>query len=385
VVNPPLGGIAIGDVPLQLVDASKSLEMTPNGIPMGVVKFRGWQLHRISPLPPEFTGHAAYLIRSNYEFDIEPGVPAPSTASVRFEFPAGDFAVVDVVPRRVTESTGEVAYELDQQLNFVRRNGNSSWSPGAATATVELPPMLPVIAGYGPGATTVGWDHTGTVPAGTHTGYFVLRAAHDATAAKVVARATYDVRMPREDRLKPSARPDAFVIPLPAEPTGPAFVDTAATARPGGPRVFVSYAWDSPAHLDAVDRLVALLCAHGVAVRFDRDGDEVRRNWELWTSTEMSRADFVLVVASPVYLAASRGELPPDRHRGVRSEFERLADLHHRYRDEWTRKLLPVVLPGRSSDEIPLSFLPGIGNYYEVPAFTEDGAAALLRALGVPR
>lgn len=373
VVNPPHGDTLIGDVPLYLVDSSKSLEMAPNGIPMGLVKFHGWQIHRLSPAPRGFTGHA-YLVRVNYEFAIEPGVPAPVMATVRFAFPDKDFAVVDVVPLRVTESTTEMSYELNQQLNFVRRNGNpSSWP------TAELPPMLPRIAGYGPGATKVGWDHTETVPAGAHTGYFVLRALSDASVVKVVAEATYDVRMPAADRLKPTSRADAFEIPLPADL--PASPDVVPATSAGGPRVFVSYAWDSPTHLADVDRLTALLARRGVTVHLDRDGEKGRRNWERWTNEHIERADHVLVIASPAYLAASRGELPPDRHRGVRSEFDRLADLQHRRRDEYTRKILPVVLPGHSSDEIPLTFLPGIGTYYKVTDFTPEGAAGLLEAL----
>lgn len=361
-------------MPLQLVDASKSLEMAPNGIPMGLVKFRGWQLSGISPLPPGFAGHAAYLVRANYEFAIEPGVPAPAVATVRFTFPDDDFAVVDVVPRRVHESTAELSYELNQQLNFVRRNGNTSAWP-----TAELPPMLPTIAGYGPGATQVGWDHTRTVPAGAHTGYFVLRALTGATAVKVIATATYDVRMPATDRLKPTYRADAFTVPLPGHP--PAVPAPPPSTR--GPRVFVSYAWDSAAHLADVDRLTAVLADHGVDVRIDRDGFNARRNWERWTNEQFLRADHILVIASRKYLAVSGDGLPHDQHRGVRSEYDRLVDLQHRHRDEYTRKILPVVLPGHTSEEIPLSFLPGINTYYEVNAFTPAGAKSLLEALGV--
>jgi hypothetical protein len=131
----------------------------------------------------------------------------------------------------------------------------------------------------------------------------------------------------------------------------------------------------------AVAELCQFLAAKGVDVRFDQQDPHQRRNWERWTNTEMRRADFVLLIASPGYLAVSEDSLPDDERRGVRSEYERLADLHHLHRTEWTKKILPVVLPGRSPGEIPLSFLPGTGDYYEVPSITDEGAAGLLRVL----
>jgi hypothetical protein len=108
---------------------------------------------------------------------------------------------------------------------------------------------------------------------------------------------------------------------------------------------------------------------------------DTRRNWDEWTTTQILRSDYVIVIASPAYRAAGDGTLPKGRHLGVRSEYQRLADLLHRYRDEWTKKLLPVVLPERSVDEIPLTFLPGTGDYYRVESFTPDGAASLLQVL----
>lgn len=109
---------------------------------------------------------------------------------------------------------------------------------------------------------------------------------------------------------------------------------------------------------------------------------EHRRNWDEWTTTQILRTDYVIVVASPAYRAVGDGELTDStRHRGIRSEYSRLADLLHRQRDQWTKKLLPVVLPGRRPDEIPLAFLPAIADYYVVPAFTLDAAAELLKVL----
>jgi hypothetical protein len=63
------------------------------------------------------------------------------------------------------------------------------------------------------------------------------------------------------------------------------------------------------------------------------------------------------------------------------SEYERLAELRYRDRDTWTKKILPVILPGQSRDDIPLSFLPSIADYYEITSLSAAGAADLLKVL----
>ena len=85
--------------------------------------------------------------------------------------------------------------------------------------------------------------------------------------------------------------------------------------------------------------------------------------------------------AGSAIFAAGDGTLAADERLGVLFEYERLVDLLHRHRDEWTRKILPVVLPGWSPEEIPLSFLPGIADHYAVTSITDEGAASLLRVL----
>jgi hypothetical protein len=132
--------------------------------------------------------------------------------------------------------------------------------------------------------------------------------------------------------------------------------------------------------------LCGLLADHGVNVSYDQQDLGCPRNWDPWTTTQILRSDYVIAVASPAYQGVGDGTLPTDAHPGLRSEYLRLADLLHRDRERWTKKLLPVVLPGRSHTELPLSFLPGTHDYYEVRSFTPEGAADLLRVLrsGVP-
>jgi hypothetical protein len=131
----------------------------------------------------------------------------------------------------------------------------------------------------------------------------------------------------------------------------------------------------------AVAELCAFLAGKGLDVRYDQQGLDERRNWDRWINAQIRRADYVIVIASPAYRAAGDGTLPPGQRLGVQFEYDRLVDLLHRYREEWTPKILPVVLPGRSPEEIPLSFLPGIADHYVLADITEEGAARLLGVL----
>ncbi|WP_410643945.1 TIR domain-containing protein, partial [Amycolatopsis sp. lyj-346] len=182
------------------------------------------------------------------------------------------------------------------------------------------------------------------------------------------------------EAIEASATP-ATGNPTRATPADPMHRPGTSTAYGQEGWVFISYAHESADHKAAVARLCDFLEKSGVAVRFDGQELDKRRNWDRWINEQILGAAFVLVIASPSYLAAAHGTLPDDSHLGVSFEYDKLADLLHRFRAEWTRKILPVVLPGRSRDEIPLSFLPGNGSYYDVKDFTEKGAKSLLRVL----
>jgi hypothetical protein len=55
-------------------------------------------------------------------------------------------------------------------------------------------------------------------------------------------------------------------------------------------------------------------------------------------------------------------------------------------RDDWITKILPVVLPGHSIDEIPEFLLPYSSTRYVIEHLTPDGTIALRRTLtGQPR
>ena len=111
----------LGRIPLYLVDSAKSVEMAPGRIALGVIRLRGWQVHRLAPVPADLAGRAVYLVRVSYEFDVAPDVQPPAWAEVGFEFPDPEVVVYDAVPTRVVKQADAASYQLTGQLNFVRR------------------------------------------------------------------------------------------------------------------------------------------------------------------------------------------------------------------------------------------------------------------------
>ena len=147
------------------------------------------------------------------------------------------------------------------------------------------------------------------------------------------------------------------------------------------PRVFVSYAHDSPPHKRQVLRFCTLLRQLGVDVRVDEWDSGRRRDWFAWMIDQFRCADHVIVIASPRYRTAGDGDTSADRHRGVQTESATLRDFLYRDRATWTRKILPVILPGRSVTEIPLYLQPSCASHYQVPEITPAGVAELLAVL----
>ncbi|WP_166459784.1 SEFIR domain-containing protein [Amycolatopsis pithecellobii] len=153
-------------------------------------------------------------------------------------------------------------------------------------------------------------------------------------------------------------------------------------AEPKPPLVFVTYSQDSPEHMAQVARLATHLRARiGLDVRLDQWDDHVRMDWSLWATEHLDRADFILAVASPAYKQRAEGGGPADEGRGARFEAARLRDMLTKNLREATERILPVVLPGRSVEEIP-SFLNAYSTtHYRIHRIDDDGVAGLLAAM----
>jgi SEFIR domain len=145
--------------------------------------------------------------------------------------------------------------------------------------------------------------------------------------------------------------------------------------------VFVSYAHESPRHREDVLAFASFLRRQGVDAVLDTWAQSTRQDWYAWAIREMTEAAYVIVVASPAYRAVGDGSAPADRHRGVQSEATLLRELVYAHREIWTRKVLPVLLPGHGVDELPHFLSPYTASRYTVTEFTTEGAEDLLRVI----
>jgi hypothetical protein len=148
------------------------------------------------------------------------------------------------------------------------------------------------------------------------------------------------------------------------------------------PWVFISYSHDSEEHKAQVRRFATLLHSRiGLEVILDQWHDNVRIDWSLWATRNLKAADFIIVVASPLYRARADGEAPPDEGRGAQFETAIIRNKLTKDLEDGTRRVLPVVLPGRSIDDIPEFLNPYSMTRYEIPDFTDAGVADLLAAI----
>ncbi|WP_424188659.1 SEFIR domain-containing protein [Actinokineospora sp. G85] len=145
--------------------------------------------------------------------------------------------------------------------------------------------------------------------------------------------------------------------------------------------MFITYAHDSQTHKDATLELAHVLVGNGVNAQLDQWAEGSRQDWSAWAIAEMTQADFVVVVASPAYKAAGDGFGAANVNRGVQAETAVLRDLLHNDRPTWTRKLLPVVLPGRAISEIPHFLQPHVADHYNIGEITTGGLEDLLRVI----
>jgi len=156
-----------------------------------------------------------------------------------------------------------------------------------------------------------------------------------------------------------------------------------SAGRPGRPHptVFVSYAQESPRHKADVLRFCAVLAASGVEPRLDCGYLEERRDWQLWATQQITEADYVIVIASESCRLVGDGKNDPGVNLGLQSEMRLLRELYHADNEMWTKRILPVVLPGRRIDDIPLFLQPRTADHFVLPEITATAAEGLLRIL----
>lgn len=149
----------------------------------------------------------------------------------------------------------------------------------------------------------------------------------------------------------------------------------------GHRRVFISYAHESPAHIERVRQLWTLLRANGVDARLDLPATAQRQDWPLWMIEQFRYADYILVVASAAYRRRTDGEAGPDEGRGVQFEGGLLRDRYYADRTAWTKRILPVLLPGETRDGIPTFLGPFSGTIYPIKELSATGIEDLIRVI----
>jgi hypothetical protein len=147
------------------------------------------------------------------------------------------------------------------------------------------------------------------------------------------------------------------------------------------PKVFVSYAHESGQHKAQVLAFATFLRQAGITATLDVWSADARQDWYSWAIHEMTTADFVLIVASERYRTTGDGHGPYAEHRGVQSEAALLRELVYTDRVTWLPKLLPVVLPGHTTDQVPLFLQPHTATRFVVTSFDTAGAETLLRVI----
>jgi hypothetical protein len=366
----------------------RKVDLSPLGIRIGVLELNPWQIHPLAAASHAPVNGDAYLIKINYELDLDTDLYDGLWYEVAFAFDAenGPVSVLDAVPGAAPAPREEQAYIVDQYLQL-------SPVPTATPKSIRLPAGDDVTKVFGIGRSTVRWGHRAprgdVLRPGSRAAWAVLLVPSDCAAVTVEFSARY--RIPLElaldfDRLDSSG---SFTLELrdarfqsPVLPPPPSITERAIAAQdPSSHRVFITYAHDDDAHkLDALS-FAYLLQDLGHDVHIDQLADRRRRNWYDWASDQILAADFVVVLASPRCKAVGEGVIGNEQHKGLRNELDMIRNLLHESRDRWTMKLMPVILPGKTIAHLPLWVLPEIADHYIIDDLSPEALTDLLKAM----
>jgi hypothetical protein len=148
------------------------------------------------------------------------------------------------------------------------------------------------------------------------------------------------------------------------------------------PIVFISYAHDSVEHKERVREFATFLHARiGMDVVLDQWDDNLRQDWSLWATRQLTSADFVIVIASPEYRKRAEGIAPSHEGRGSQFEAMILRDALTKDLAAATQRILPVVLPGRSADDIPAFLAPYSTTHFAIDKLTRSEVTDLVNAI----
>ncbi|POM25900.1 hypothetical protein BTM25_02840 [Actinomadura rubteroloni] len=367
-----------------LEEDGKWVGTASDGIAIGVVRLGNWQVQPVDAPKEARGGDDAYLVRINYELDLEPGFPPVEWLEVGFDFTAAaPVTVVDAVPFPTTGPRPATSYALGRYLNLLP-------SAGGSPADVHLPATTGVIDVFGIGGQKVRWRHRAegdeAVRPGAHVVWAVLLVPVGTESLQVEFSARYDLRT--GESFLPGQLPQPFSLDL-RDPSAvrPALEPSAAVdggeKKAGAPRVFISYAHDTRPHKLAARQLGALLARCGVDLHMDYLAPAARNDWFSWAIHQIKKADYIVILASPMCRAIGDGEITDGRHRGMQCESAIIRDVFYSDRAYWFPRLLPTVLPGESMENLPVYLQPYTADRYVVDEFSPEGIGDLLRAMGL--
>lgn len=127
--------------------------------------------------------------------------------------------------------------------------------------------------------------------------------------------------------------------------------------------------------------LCELLRNNGINAQMDLPATGQRQDWPVWMERQISRAKYVLVIASPAYKRRAEGTAARGEGRGARYEASLLREKYYADPVKWRPRLLPVLVPGMSVDDIPEFLQPYSASHYTVTELSLSGIEELLRVL----
>ncbi|WP_409465199.1 SEFIR domain-containing protein [Amycolatopsis sp. GA6-003] len=365
-------------VTLEVVeDNGRRIDAAPEGVAIGALSLLPWQIHPVEKAADDFAGSAVYLVKVSYDLELEQDLAPIRWYELGLEFGEDASAtVVDAVPRTSRVSQPAAAYDLTRYLEF---------APAGKPGQVHLSEVNGAVFRHGVPGSSVRWRHASEHPdgiePGSRSGWLALVVPDGCDRLPVTLSARFDLPADPDSPYWPVQEPAHFVLTLRDEqlgrPLAPAVAGERKAADPGEPSAFICYAHDDAEHKENVRKFADVLLAEGIDVHIDQYADARRRDWGHWAYRHLRHRDFVLVMASPMCQAVGDGDAEPEKHPGLRAEFDALRTLYQR-NPEWRPYVLPVVLPERSEYEIPLFLGPAPNDYYRIDDYTPECVANLL-------
>lgn len=369
------------DIALTLVDTGgRRIDAGPDEAVAGVVCLRRWQVHPVPPVDGAFAGRVAHLVKINYDLCLDPDSPPVRWFEIGFSLLDRDSAVIAAVPRGSAEPQPATSYALSSKLEFV--------PVGSDAGLIHIEPTESAVHAYGASGDAVRWLHvaprgTGIRP-GSYSAWIVVLSPVGRAEQEFKATARFSPELTQEDDLLPVSKSAEFSISLTVDVSS--VVDVVDGGGPGlglpsaSPRVFICYAHEDDGHKKKVRDFAELLRKHGLDPIIDQDHVGRRKDWDHWALREIKGADFVIVIASPACREVGDGEHEGHDRAGLRSELAVIRNLQASY-PSWSDYVLPVVLPGRSVEEIPMFLAPKTRDHYPVEALTRDDIDYLLKTI----